>query len=87
MSWTSSHELEEIAPNAFAGRVKRAGIVNAMHDENFRDAVLATGRKKVIVAGITTEVCVVFPVTDKVSREKADESMPPNQPPLRTARL
>ncbi|MFG1667773.1 isochorismatase family protein [Streptomyces sp. Y7] len=55
-------ELEEIAPKEFADRIKRAGIVNAMHDENFANAVRATGRKKVIVAGITTEVCVVFPV-------------------------
>jgi hypothetical protein len=36
-------------------RIKRAGIVNAMHDENFRNAVKATG-KQVVVAGITTEV-------------------------------
>jgi nicotinamidase-related amidase len=55
-------ELEEIAPKAFASRIKRTGIVNAMHDENFSNAVKATGRKKVVVAGITTEVCVVFPV-------------------------
>lgn len=55
-------ELEKIAPEAFAQRIQRAGIVNAMHDENFNNAVKATGRKKVIVAGITTEVCVVFPV-------------------------
>lgn len=55
-------ELEEIAPKAFANRIKRAGIVNAMHDPNFAEAVHATGRRKLIVAGITTEVCVVFPV-------------------------
>ncbi|MFG1667901.1 isochorismatase family protein [Streptomyces sp. Y7] len=55
-------ELEEIAPKAFADRIKRAGIVNAMHDENFAQAVRATRRKKIIIAGITTEVCVVFPV-------------------------
>ncbi|MFU4219448.1 isochorismatase family protein [[Pseudomonas] boreopolis] len=55
-------ELEAVAPEAFANRIKRAGIVNAMHDPNFNNAVKATGRKKVIVAGITTEVCVVFPV-------------------------
>ncbi|MFJ8114199.1 isochorismatase family protein [Streptomyces sp. NPDC096132] len=55
-------ELEEIAPQAFADRIKRAGIVNAMHDENFANAVRATGRKRIIIAGITTEVCVVFPV-------------------------
>lgn len=55
-------ELADIAPDAFAARVKRAGIVNAMHDRNFSNAVKATRRKKVVVAGITTEVCVVFPV-------------------------
>ncbi|RDD70854.1 isochorismatase family protein [Paracoccus versutus] len=55
-------ELDETAPEAFAARIKRAGIVNAMDDENFNSAVKATGRKKVVVAGITTEVCVVFPV-------------------------
>ncbi|WP_218922701.1 hypothetical protein [Streptomyces vietnamensis] len=32
-------ELEEIAPKAFADRIKRTGIVNAMHDENFNEAV------------------------------------------------
>lgn len=55
-------ELAKIAPQEYANRIKRTGIVNAMHDENFANAVRATGRKKVIVAGITTEVCVVFPV-------------------------
>ena len=55
-------EFAEIAPKAFADRIKRAGIVNAMHDENFKKAVEATGRRKLVVAGITTEVCVVFPV-------------------------
>ncbi|WP_448003180.1 isochorismatase family protein [Agromyces bauzanensis] len=55
-------ELAKVAPKEYAARVRRSGIVNAMHDENFAAAVRATGRKKVIVAGITTEVCVVFPV-------------------------
>jgi nicotinamidase-related amidase len=55
-------ELKEIAPKAFVDRIRRVGIVNAMHDENFSNAVKATGRKKVVVAGITTEVCVVFPI-------------------------
>lgn len=55
-------ELEQILPEAFAARIKRPGIVNAMHHEGFNHAVKAMGRKKLIVAGITTEVCVVFPV-------------------------
>src|SRR5919198_2911323 len=55
-------ELQEVLPEAFAARIKRPGIVNAMHHEGFNKAVKATGRKKLIVAGITTEICVTFPV-------------------------
>jgi nicotinamidase-related amidase len=55
-------ELTQILPEAFAQRVKRPGIINAMHHEGFNKAVKATGRKKLFVAGITTEVCVLFPV-------------------------
>lgn len=38
------------------------GIVNAMDDANFAAAVKATGRKKLIVAGVTNDVCTVYPV-------------------------
>ncbi len=33
-----------------------------MHHEGFNKAVQATGRKKLFVAGVTTEICVTFPV-------------------------
>ncbi len=55
-------ELATIAPEAFAKRVKRMGIVNAMDDTAFAAAVRATGRKKLVVAGVTNDVCTVFPV-------------------------
>lgn len=55
-------ELEEILPEAFANRIQRPGIVNAMHHEGFNQAVKALGRKKLFVAGVTTEICVTFPV-------------------------
>lgn len=55
-------ELADIAPAAFAKRIKRMGIVNAMDDEAFAGAVRATGRKKLVVAGVTNDVCTVFPV-------------------------
>lgn len=54
-------ELAEILPEAFAARVQRAGIVNAWTDANFRAAVEATGRRDLIMAGITTDVCLVYP--------------------------
>jgi len=55
-------ELQEILPEAFAARIKRPGIVNAMHHDGFNQAVVATGRKNLIVAGVTTDICVNFPV-------------------------
>jgi len=59
-------ELGEIVPDAFAARIKRVGIVNAMDDENFAAAVRATRRKKLIIAGVTNDVCTVFPALSLV---------------------
>lgn len=55
-------ELAELLPEAYAARVKRPGIVNAMHHEGFNSAVKGLGRKKLIVSGVTTEICILFPV-------------------------
>ncbi len=54
-------ELREIVPEAFATRIKRAGIVNAWDDPNFKQTVAATNRTHLIMAGVTTDVCLVFP--------------------------
>ena len=54
-------ELEQILPEAFAARVKRAGTVNAWNDPHFKQAVESTGRRNLIMAGVTTDVCLVFP--------------------------
>jgi nicotinamidase-related amidase len=54
-------ELEAIAPAAFAARVKRLGVVNAWDDPAFADACRATGRKNFVMAGVTTDVCMVGP--------------------------
>lgn len=59
-------ELELILPTEFAARIKRFGIVNAMDDENFATAVKATGRKKLIIAGVTNDVCTVYPALSLV---------------------
>jgi len=60
-------ELEPILPTEFANRIKRFGIVNAMDDKNFAAAVQATGRKKLIIAGVTNDVCTVYPALSLVS--------------------
>jgi nicotinamidase-related amidase len=59
-------ELGSILPAEFAARIRRVGIVNAMDDEKFAAAVKATGRKKLIVAGVTNDVCTVFPALSLV---------------------
>lgn len=57
-------EIANILPEAHAARVKRPGVVNAWAYPDFRDAVLATGRKNLIMAGVTTDVCLIFPAID-----------------------
>ncbi|MFK0090780.1 isochorismatase family protein [Pseudomonas sp. NPDC090755] len=57
-------EIAKILPEAHAARVKRPGVVNAWAYPDFRDAVLATGRKNLIMAGVTTDVCLIFPAID-----------------------
>jgi nicotinamidase-related amidase len=60
-------ELKTILPEAYEQRIKRLGIVNAMEDENFAAAVKSTGRKKIIIAGVTNDVCTVYPALTLVS--------------------
>lgn len=52
-------ELAEAAPNA--KYVGRKGEISAWDNEDFRNAVAATGRKTLIIAGVWTSVCVSFP--------------------------
>ncbi|EJL85652.1 nicotinamidase-like amidase [Herbaspirillum sp. CF444] len=57
-------KIAEILPEAHAARIKRPGVVNAWAYPDFRNAVLATGRKNLIMAGVTTDVCLIFPAID-----------------------
>lgn len=59
-------ELQAIAPEAYARRVQRAGIADAWADPHFKAAVEATGRRQLVMAGITTDVCLVFPAINAV---------------------
>jgi nicotinamidase-related amidase len=40
--------------------------INSWVDPNFRRAVEATGRKRIILAGLWTEACVMFPTLDMI---------------------
>jgi hypothetical protein len=55
---TNIKDIQELAPEAYAQRVKRGGTINCFLDDNFRAAVKALGRKNLIVAGLTTDICV-----------------------------
>ncbi|KAI9848574.1 MAG: hypothetical protein M1837_007243 [Sclerophora amabilis] len=52
------NEILDLHPNA--PLVQRNGEVNAWDNPEFRAAVEATGKKQIILAGITTDVCTVF---------------------------
>ena len=53
--------LQKASPAAYKARVKRVGIVNAWSDPNFSGAIEATGRKNLIMGGVTTDICLIFP--------------------------
>jgi nicotinamidase-related amidase len=55
-------EIHEYAPHAVF--VPRKGEVNAWDNEDFVRTVRATGRKTLIMAGVWTSVCVMFPALD-----------------------
>ena len=54
-------ELEAIAPEAFGARIRRTGVVNAWDDEAFAGACRKPGRRNFVMAGVTTDVCMVSP--------------------------
>ena len=56
-----SPALQQVLPDAYKARVKRQGIVNAWGDPNFSGAIEKTGRKNIIMGGVTTDICLVFP--------------------------
>jgi nicotinamidase-related amidase len=41
--------------------------MNAWEDVNFRKAIEATGKKKVVIAGLWTEACVSFPTVQMIN--------------------
>lgn len=57
-------KLQAVYPDATP--IDRTAI-NAWEDSNIKKAVAATSRKKVIIAGLWTEACVLFPALSMVS--------------------
>lgn len=57
-------EIADILPEAHEARVKRPSVVNAWAYPELHDAVLATGRENLIIAGVTIGVGLIFPAID-----------------------
>lgn len=57
-------ELKQQFPDA--PYIARPGQINAWDNEEFVEAVKATGRKQLIIAGVVTEVCVAFPTLSAI---------------------
>ncbi|PWG63576.1 hydrolase [Spiribacter halobius] len=57
-------EVTELFPQAEV--IDRTSI-NSWLDPNFRRAVEATGRKRIVVAGLWTEACVMFPTLEMLA--------------------
>ena len=55
-------EIHQAAPHAVY--VPRQGAVNAWDHDDFVQTVRASGRKTLIMAGVWTSVCVMFPARD-----------------------
>jgi nicotinamidase-related amidase len=58
-------EIHESAPHAVF--VRRKGEINAWENEDFVRTVKETGKKTLIIAGVWTSVCVMFPALDALS--------------------
>ena len=54
-------EFEKLAAEEFKARIKRTGVINAWDDPAFVSAVRATGKKNLLMGGLTTDVCLVPP--------------------------
>ena len=59
-------DIQKIAPDDYARRVRRPGIVDAWTFGPFRQAVLATGRRRLAMCGLTNDVYIVFPAISAI---------------------
>ncbi|MFC1455204.1 isochorismatase family protein [Microvirga arabica] len=77
-------EIHQNAPHAVY--VPRKGEVNAWDNEDFVQTVQSTGKKTLIMAGVWTSVCVMFPALDaKLAGYKVYAVMDASGDPSETA--
>ena len=59
-------DIQDLAPDAYQKRIKRGGTLSAFLDPAFAKAVQATGRKNLIIAGLTTDICLMHTVESAI---------------------
>jgi nicotinamidase-related amidase len=57
-------DIQEVAPDAYAKRYKRDGRLSCWDDEALAAGVKALGRKNVVLAGLTTDICLFWAAVD-----------------------
>jgi nicotinamidase-related amidase len=60
-------DIQQVAPDAFAKRFKRGGQLSCFDQPELKAAVAATGRKNLILAGLTTDICLFWAASAAVS--------------------
>lgn len=59
---TSLPEIQKAAPKHYENRVRRGGTLDAFRDSAFGEAVKKLNRRNLVIAGLTTDVCLFFSV-------------------------
>ena len=59
-------DIQSVAPAAFSARFKRGGILSCFDQPELADAVQKAGRKNLILAGLTTDICLFWAARDAI---------------------
>jgi len=57
-------EISELAPEAFQNRYRRGGELSCWDATDFRDGVKSLARPNIILAGLTTDICLFWAAVD-----------------------
>lgn len=59
-------EIQQVAAEAFRSRFKRGGILSCFDQPELAAAVQSSGRRNIILAGLTTDICLFWAARDAV---------------------
>ncbi len=60
-------DLQDVAPAAFAARYKRGGQLSCWDDSALKEGVKKLGRKNIVLAGLTTDICLFWAAQDALA--------------------